>query len=651
MSTLAPGSSRASAPQPPLATSAKTYRQATSALPRIPLATPSPKHLLDPKQYIFVDNTDILPALAMRDAANLLTGPRRFGKSTLIALLLAFLELSYGEALEVFHEGTAAGRFLRTTGSRAQRKVISISFDFVAEGESAEAVLADSKEEINFRLNAEAERHGVDGALKIHTTKPVVTLHNLIGLLTSEELGPPAVLIDEYDCPIITPLMLGEDPTVSQARLKALTPIFRKLKDQVGTGVHCVYVTGINQLSWGSMLTAGNNLKLLSFLEHDQRPSLAFTWEQIEDHFAEHIKAYCEIHGVTVAQLKAQLREMYDGYAFHPRDPTELYNPWSVLSFFESGALVSHWGKTTGSAWLAALLKPNVVEALCPLAESSTTQFKGEYLSQGAADPTNLSETEQAVVLVHAGDLSIARNPNASDADLWTASVPNGEIRHFVLPYLLEKMYHLPPQFFSEEAARLVADGRVGEYMALFAASLARGSSVSSREGDVHFFETFISGGFARSLSQLGERYPKVFAYRGHILNEVCTLTGQPDVAWTTDETDVVEFKVSGDKLGPKGAATAMRKAKKQVRKYAAKLLLERPGPQRLWVAVFSRSGSLRSVERVPVETQKFDRDELDSMKLPALKEQCGRLKLTKSGRKRDVIERLMNWAPGTLSS
>ena len=233
------------------------------------------------------------------------------------------------------------------------------------------------------------------------------------------------------------------------------------------------------------------------------------------------------------------------------------------------------------------------------------------HLSLGVAEPANLSETEQAVALVHAGDLSIVRNSSLTASDMWEARVPNNEVRRIVLPHLLEKMYGLPPKCFSERTARWLADGRVGKVVEVFAEAWLHESKiqVSAREEKVHVFVTIVNCGIARALSELRARYPQILFFRGHILNEAGG-AGRLDVAWTLKQADreqkdmtyIVEFKMVEDKLGDGGIDGAVSRAKDQVLQYATSLKKQRAGKQSAWVVVLSRSGALRKAVRVNEE-------------------------------------------------
>jgi hypothetical protein len=592
------------------------YTQAISHLPGLPTWTPPPEDLLDPTKNIFVDNTAIIPSLAKR-SANLLIAPRRFGKSTLFELVCAFHELSHEEALRVFHEGTAVGKYLRALAKpKPHRKAIKLTFNFEAEGDTTKEVRASMVRNINARLKKEAKRHGVLDQLEVDDTLVDVTLDNLIYLLTTPELGPPAVLIDEFDFPAMIFLTGGAAVTseLYKARVDGLKPIFATLKNGItGNTVHSEFVTGINQLAWRGMTTAANNLELLTYLSSDLRPQLAFTWAQIELHFAEHIKAYCVSTGLTAEQLKAELTDMYDGYAFNPEDRDDLYNPWSVLKFFETGNLEPHWGMSAISAWLAGSVSADVVEALCPLDEALSVPLRWENLQLGASDPTKLTQTEQTVMLAHAGDLSIVRGGvGGLGGAEWQVKVPNTEVRSIVLPALLEKVYGLPPSILSEHTAKLLAAGKIGEVLELFAQAWSS-QLVSAREEKVHFIETYLSGGIGRALADLGGRFPGILKFEGKILNEgggkgrldiAFTLLQQEKAARAKERkvTYVLEVKIVGDGVKQKGIATALAAAHRQGLDYAVALKEQRACGHIVVVGVvYSRSGELRSCSEVCV--------------------------------------------------
>ena len=171
-----------------------------------------------------------------------------------------------------------------------------------------------------------------------------------------------------------------------------------------------------------------------------------------------------------------------------------------------------------------------------------------------------------------------------------------------VLPHLLDKIYKLPLGCLSESTARLLADGKVDEVMQVFGAAWSSRYPISSRDNEVHVFETLISGGIARAFSDLASRHPQVLSLTGSIRNETSGEEDKKrlDLAWTIgDLTYVAEVKIVKKDATEKKITKEISDATKQVSAYGASLAKRRPGKQVLWVVILDRSGSFRRAEVV----------------------------------------------------
>ena len=108
--------------------------------------------------------------------------------------------------------------------------------------------------------------------------------------------------------------------------------------------------------------------------------------------------------------------------------------------------------------------------------------------------------------------------------------------------------FAVPSNVAHDVYSRLLADGKVAEVMGVFGAAWSSRYPISSRDNEVHVFETLISGGIARAFSDLASRHPQVLSLTGKILNEASGGKADKkrlDLAWTIgDLTYVAEVKI-----------------------------------------------------------------------------------------------------------
>jgi len=576
-----------------------------------------------------VDNTHFVPNLIRKAAANLLIAPRAFGKTTLLSLVQCAHELDRDAALALFHEGLAFGRWLRSAAGRARepRRTIALTLRLRAGAPETDPVRAAAVmvEDANDALLEEARRHGVAEQLSVHAADAAKTLKRLLALLDR-----PAVLIDEMDLIFTDSISKREAPAVREARADVLKGLYGALKDSMGSSVHSVYVTGITQVAMRSLSPETRFITTLSYLSESARPRLGFTRAQIEHHFRAHIGALLATSAAefpTREALFARLEEMYNGYAFHPRDSQTLFNPWSILKFFATGRLVAHWPSATRHKWLIPSLDVRVLSAIAPLdseLEVPENQLEVAHLTNAIdfADPPRLSLKQQLALFVHTGDLTIARgaaSPSGgatAPSDVLRVRVPSGEVRHMLLPAVLQEVYHLPDNVLSAENAARLVRGEVGAFVGALTCSWAlQPARISARDGAQHAYEQTLSTLVANTVTALARAHPATVRLRDDVLNEASDIGGDGsgkriDVAWTLraasepnatakDTTFVLELKLVADSAPAGEVDAVVRATTPQVTAYADRLRSSQPGVQSVWVVVFTKSCAFKTAREV----------------------------------------------------
>ena len=105
------------------------------------------------------------------------------------------------------------------------------------------------------------------------------------------------------------------------------------------------FLTGILRVTKESIFSGLNNLNVCSILDSRYSHYFGFTEKDVEM-----MAAY---YGKT--EMMATIRNWYDGYNF---GGTEIYNPWSVISFFSNdGKPKAFWQSTGDNAIIQDILK------------------------------------------------------------------------------------------------------------------------------------------------------------------------------------------------------------------------------------------------------------------------------------------------------
>ena len=273
-----------------------------------------------------VDKTLILKDLIDAESTVVLfTRPRRFGKTTMLKMIRAFYE---GEA-SLFHDKKiwAAGEEYRK--EQGTHPVIFLSFKDIKQTtvEEAFARLAAVIGDEVARF-ADCIENGWGNGAKKRSLRKVMNragtkdeLSESLGLL-SEAVHAftkkrPVILIDEYDQPITTASTNGfydEMCTFMRVFLSGA------LKDN--EHCHIGIMTGVLRVAKEGILSGLNNPEVWTVFEQKYSQYFGFT----EDEVAEMARYY------GAEDKLPEIKAWYDGYDF---GGTEIYNPWSVLRYFQ----------------------------------------------------------------------------------------------------------------------------------------------------------------------------------------------------------------------------------------------------------------------------------------------------------------------------
>ena len=296
-----------------------------------------------------VDKTLLIRELIdSRSRVVLFTRPRRFGKTTALNMIRAFYE---GEA-SLFEDKKiwAAGEEYRK--EQGAHPVIFLSFKDVKQTtveEAFEKLTAVVASEIG--RYRESVENGFDSGDKrdslLHTLsrKPSMTeLGESLGLLCEvihlHRGLAPVILIDEYDQPITTASTYGfydEMCTFMRVFLSGA------LKDN--GHCHMGLMTGVLRVAKEGILSGLNNLKVWTVFDDRFSHYFGFTEEEVE--------TMAKYYGVE--DKLPEIKAWYDGYDF---GGTEIYNPWSVLQYFDHGCKPdAYWLDTSSNDLITEIVR------------------------------------------------------------------------------------------------------------------------------------------------------------------------------------------------------------------------------------------------------------------------------------------------------
>ena len=346
--------------------------------------------------YLYVDKTPVLRQLVETGKYYFLSRPRRFGKSLLVSTLS---ELFQG------NQALFEGLWIHDQWDWTQKNpVIHLSLNSIGYKEiGLEKALA-------LRLEKIAASYG----LTLQMESNALRLQELIEQL-AESFGKVAVLIDEYDKPIIDYL---DDLPQAEHHRDLLKSFYSVLKD-ADPYLRLVLLTGVSKFSRVSIFSELNNLLDLT-LHPDYATMLGYTQSELEHYFEERINEISPRFGGRESLLQ-RIKEWYNGYTWDGEH--YVYNPFSILSFFSQKQFRNFWFETGTPTFLVKLL-------------NRTQQYDLENMRASAAvfSSFELDRIDPKALLFQTGYITIK---SVDENQTYTLSYPNKEVRDSLLQYLL----------------------------------------------------------------------------------------------------------------------------------------------------------------------------------------------------------------------
>ena len=495
---------------------------------------------------VYVDKTALICQIAKDEKGPyFISRPRRFGKSTLINTFH-----------ELFAHGTERfkGLEIEPLWKDKTYKVIHLDFSTFREVPSNSSF---NKEFMDaFKLSL--EEAGIEPT-KENIDSPANLLKKTLD--TESEV---VLLVDEYDAPLTAVL---NDSNEFEDRRKILSNFYMTVKS-FQVKFRFIFITGVTYYAHTSIFSAFNNLTDLT-LDLRYGALLGYTSEELELYFGEYIDNAVEVlnkkyhterytHDLVVSELKRN----YDGYSFDEEALNHVYNPWSIVNFFDAPVrgFIPYWVVSGGSTptFLVNYLKQglekyNTDDLQSLLNIDSTVNSAAEYLYPKIENMANL---DLFAILYQAGYFCI----KAVVDDIFKVGIPNLEVKKAYSNIVLNELT-------KTKEAKL-------KYVEPFKDVLASGNLDKIKE----LFNTFINEFSYETVKNFNEACFRdvlklaMLTFNVTASTEVMGACGRADItAEAGDYLYVFELKVTDNS---KDIDTKLSEAKEQIikNKYARRL-------------------------------------------------------------------------------
>ncbi|MDR1082124.1 MAG: AAA family ATPase, partial [Deltaproteobacteria bacterium] len=382
-------------------------------LPPLPIGNPLFEELRQ-ENAVYVDKTMYLPELRKKGRFIFCARPRRFGKSLTVSALDAF----YSGRKELFR-GLAAEKTV-CLPDFVSRPVIRLDMSHVAGSESKEILI----KRLMRRLGENAARHNVTlrGADYPDTFSCLLKdVHDTSG-------QKAVLLIDEYDAPLIN--LIEKDKRLYDSKMLDVTrDVMQDFYTQIKASVEDIelaFITGITKFSRTGVFSKLNGLIDIT-LSPKFGAFMGYTHEELKTSFAPFITAAASELEMSEEKLLDEIRDYYDGFSFD--GSVELYNPFSVLSFFDENEFGNFWMESGSNTFIRTFLRDKALTA---------DQFQGKTVDYNfARTPGEIDATSPEGFLYQSGYLTLRRLKGEKK---YILEYPNREVREAISTLFLQNV-------------------------------------------------------------------------------------------------------------------------------------------------------------------------------------------------------------------
>ena len=303
--------------------------------------------------YYFVDKTGFLSDFFPGHAeVTLCTRPRRFGKTLLVSMLRYFFDIEGAEENRKLFDGLAVSRDAALMKEQGTRPVLSFTMHGWKANtwEEMQGTIADGWRKIARQYKYLLESDCVDASDRAVLQRMYDGKATLLDLRTAPELllgmleahyGKKSVfLLDEYDTPIQSAWTNGYYREAIDFFRVFLTTALKS-----NPSLDFAVLTGVLRVSKESIFSDLNNPDVDSIPDPKFPAAFGFTAAEVATLAKD----------LGRADKLPELRAWYDGYRI---DAQEIYNPWSVLKYFDRRCRArAYWVNTSENTILGEMLR------------------------------------------------------------------------------------------------------------------------------------------------------------------------------------------------------------------------------------------------------------------------------------------------------
>ena len=535
----------------------------TNGKKRIPIGYEDFKQLIDSGFYYVDKSMLIYELLHSGGQNNLITRPRRFGKTLNFSMLKYFFDIKEKDNAYLFDGLKISEHYEELAMYRNTHPVITLSLKCAKQGDYREALRGlkyeIQRQFINNKFILDSDKLAdeyKDEYKKILSMDEDAVWSNSIQLLSiclKQYYGTKTIiLIDEYDVPLEDAYFSG----YYDEMVRFIRSLFESAL-KTNSALEFSVITGCLRISKESIFTGLNNLAVNSILSNKYSESFGFVQYEVD----ELMKYY------NIEEKSQLMKKWYDGYLF---GKSEVYNPWSVLN------QVKEWSEDkdiSAIPWWTNTSSNNIIRTLVSQADNETKDIIENLIHGGSVETVlketvtygDLTENNENIwsFLFFTGYLKIKEIVKTGEVigepTIYSLVIPNLEIKSCYTDIIIQ-YFEIYKKAINKDNLYKALLGRNAQDFAEQITDLLR-KTISYYDSTESFYNGLISG----LLS--GNVYYKVESNRETGDERSDLVLYQQDVA---QNAVILEFKVCGKN---ETADDAAKRALKQIndRDYASK--------------------------------------------------------------------------------
>ncbi len=302
--------------------------------------------------YFYIDKTSFIKEWwESGDSVTLITRPRRFGKTLNMSMLEHFFSIQYADRGDLF-EGLSIWEEEKYRKLQGTYPVMSLSFARVKEKdyETTRKKICEIIRNLYIKsiflkdsnVLTDADRAYFDRILSVDVNNSDITsaLYQLSDYLYRYYGKKVIILLDEYDTPMQEAYVGGFWEELVEFTRSLFNSTF-KTNPYMARAV----MTGITRVSKESIFSDLNNLKVVTTTSNEYATAFGFTEEEVFQALEEY----------RYGEQKEKIKWWYDGFVFGKQK--DIYNPWSILNFLDTGKIATYWANTSSNSLIGKLIR------------------------------------------------------------------------------------------------------------------------------------------------------------------------------------------------------------------------------------------------------------------------------------------------------